>query len=354
MLGRHRTRADLDRSSAAYSKLDRAGFADFLRFTKAHVFPFTWLCLAVPFLAAGGSVASFSFIALTVLAFAVHSVTYAHNAVSDYSYDRTHKNPGHSPLLSGILSYPVAARWTAVGILAVCLGMLALALAVSPASTSAIAFLFVWVVAGHVYNDFGLSKLTVWAWFTYAVCWTSAVYFAWFLVSPSVPVILHVLAAYFFIVLWYQISVLGRLKDIGSGEANELERMGARVKNGVFRPGGAATCYVHALAAALTVAGLVLIVTVHNPFALVAVPFLVGAWFFHVRLVAPGPWDRYRRLRNVAGVGLCLAFFPLVALSPLIGAIEVGVLLAVSVAVFATIVSYAWRFKEVGGKNYDD
>lgn len=220
--------------------------------------------------------------------------------------------------------------------------MLSLALVVSPAPTLAAAFLFVWVVAGHAYNDFGLSKLTVWAWLPYAVCWTSAVYFAWFLASPSAPAVLHALAAYFFVMLWYQISVPGRLKDLGSGEANELERLGARVCNEMFWPGDAGR-YARALVAALTAAGLALIALVRDPLALAAVPFLGAGWFFHARLLAPGPWDRYRRLRRIAGVGLCLAFFPLVALSPLIGAVEVVAVLAAAVAVFAAVVGCAWR-----------
>jgi 4-hydroxybenzoate polyprenyltransferase len=191
----------------------------------------------VPFLS--GNLISGTVVVLAVYALLVHYFSFGENSLMDYAmgYDKNDPNKQHHPLNSGEISLQSAhfvIHWgltllSAIGVL--------ITILVSPNIPMALGALVVCIASGHAYNE-GLSKESLFGFVSISLCFTFLAAWAWFLGHSELTPISQIYLVYVFLVILFQISWSGHLKELGQSErSNILIKMGARLRDGQFEPG---------------------------------------------------------------------------------------------------------------------
>ena len=201
-------------------------FRDWLRLFRAQTYPATLLCVLVPYLHRHpfDSMA----LLLSLLAIAIHYLSFGHNSVMDYWYDVSDPNKSHHPLVKGAISLSRAHVVVHTGLMAtyVCL---ALVTSRSASPTLALLALLGYVVFGHAYND-GLDKHFVHSWLPITLAFTCLSAFGYFLSHDRVDLALALILSYAFLNIFYQIAWEGNLKDIATDPVNLLAKMTHKVE----------------------------------------------------------------------------------------------------------------------------
>jgi len=300
--------------------------------------PATILLVVVPFLLGGGVL--FSWVGVVVLLFAwlVHLFSFGHNSLMDTQggWDIEDKWKQHHPLVNGSISLGVAHNVVHSGV--VLLGVLSVILAwCLPGNRFLVVVCFcLFVVTGHAYND-GMSKSTVWGFVPITISFMMLSLFGYYLVATKMNWLMLGVVVYFGLALMFLISYSGHLKEIETGGANLLRRLGARVEGGVFKPGVAGFYGWGVKVLNLLVIWYILGQVATCVVVWVVCGFLVvGILYLLVGLTTIRLWDRNRELRRMSLMEIATTYLLVVVLLPVIGYVE-GVVLMVGGVVYFVV-----------------
>lgn len=310
-----------------------------LQLFRSQTAPATILLVLVPFLS--GNPISGTVVVLAVFALLTHYFSFGENSLMDtvMGYDRDDPGKRHHPLILGVISLPLAhnvIHWglivlTAVGVL--------LTYWISPNPLPAMAALVMWVALGHGYNE-GLSKESLFGFISISLCFTSMAAWAWFLGHSELTPISQIYLVYVFLVILFQISWSGHLKEMGQSErSNILIKMGARLRDGRFEPGLSDWYGV-----AVKIAGIyVLFEMLRSAFTIDRLAWLASLvvlmMFFLLLLTRTRPYIRSSELRNMSVMEILSIFAPLPLMLPWGYAI---VLMAAGVVYFMLMNLWLW------------
>ncbi|NPA98513.1 MAG: UbiA family prenyltransferase [Crenarchaeota archaeon] len=201
-----------------------------LQLFRAQSAPATVLSILLPYLLGGGR-DPLVIIAIIVIGTLLHWFSFGHNSLMDYWYDREDPNKKHHPLEAGTIRFEHAHQVIHYGMVAVTIALIILTLFVSPAKYLALAFLILYCVWGHAYND-GLDKNTSHSWISISACFTSLALYGWFLATDTINIITILIALWAFLTIFYQIAWEGNLKDLWNPaeKHNLLRRIGVKLK----------------------------------------------------------------------------------------------------------------------------
>ena len=309
---------------------------DWLRVFRAHTAPAT-VCLVL-----AGYLWQIQpdFTALIVALFAIisHWLGYGHNSLMDAAmgYDLRDPNKKHFPLVAGRIELRKAHIVIHYGMLAMIILAAAASLEGANPAMSLLG-LVLWIAGGQAYDD-GLSKESKYGFIPIAVCWTGAVMWAYFLSHREIVSGAEALFLYVFVLTVYQIGWCGHMKEMEVGErSNILVRLGARVEDGVFRPGFSAAFAVF-----------VKFLQVLLMYALVdGREWWKTAWFagnlifqayvtyIHVK---PKRWERMKIIRDLVKEQIASIFYPL----PLAMGVWALPLMAFSISYFIVFNKKLW------------
>ena len=182
-----------------------------LRLFRAQTAFATFYTIATPYLLAGGS--PHNLLVILPLSIALHYFSFGHNSLMDYWHDVKDLHKQHHPLVKGDISIRVAHQVIHTMGALIAFILIALTLHLSPSPSTALAFLLIYAVLGHAYND-GLDKNTIHSWVPISLCFTALAGYGWFLATERIDTILYLILAVTFTSTFYQIAFEGNLKDI--------------------------------------------------------------------------------------------------------------------------------------------
>lgn len=181
----------------------------------------------------------FRVIVMSVFMFLIHITSFGENSVLDFTqgYDKVDPSKSHHPLSSGRISVPDAMNFIHWGKALLATFACVMMYLWSPNPVMAILCLFMWYAWGTAYNV-GLSKVSILGFLPISICFTFMGGFGWYLSHKDLTHTGLWYLAYVFMVILFQISWSGHLKEMGQAErSNLLIRLGASLTDGVFRPG---------------------------------------------------------------------------------------------------------------------
>jgi 4-hydroxybenzoate polyprenyltransferase len=195
---------------------------DWLRLFRAQTGLATYFGFSVPYLIAGGN--PIVAVGLLPVGLLMHYASFGHNSVMDYWYDIHDPAKAHHPLQSGRISLSKAHIVIHSMLALSALVCIAVTLLLSPRPEVAVAFLAMYMVFGHTYND-GLGKHTRHSWLPISLCFTSLAGWGWFLATDTFDPNLALVLIVAFMAIAYQIGFEGNMKDICSDEVNLLHSL---------------------------------------------------------------------------------------------------------------------------------
>ncbi len=197
--------------------------------------PATLILVSLPYLY--GTAVDITILIVALYALLVHFLSFGHNSLMDYYEDLKDPSKAHHPLITGKISITDAHIVIQWGLVIIFIIGIFITMAISPSPLFGITFLFLFSIFGQAYND-GLSKRTIFAFIPISACFTSLGAWAVFLSHSSLDLRGWILLAYFFMVILFQISYSGCLKELEIKEqSNLLIQLGARIENGIFKGG---------------------------------------------------------------------------------------------------------------------
>ena len=314
-----------------------------LQLFRAQTAPASVLLVLVPYLV-DNPLFSWKVLVLAIFILLVHWLSFGENSLMDMAlgYDVSDPNKQHHPLLSGRMGLHLAHNVIHWGLIALTAMGVLLTYWISPNPLPAMAALVMWVALGHGYNE-GLSKESLFGFISISLCFTSMAAWAWFLGHGELTPLGSLYLVYVFLVILFQISWSGHLKEMGQSErSNILIKMGARLKGGRFEP-GLAILY----GMAVKIAGIcVLFEMLRSAFTIERVAWwawwvsiMVLMMFFLSLLTVPRHYDRPRELRNMSILEILSIYAPMPLMLPWGYAI---VLMIAGVVYFVGINRWLW------------
>jgi 4-hydroxybenzoate polyprenyltransferase len=237
-------------------------------------------------------------------ALCVHYWSFGCNSLLDTAMGYDVKDPSkqHHPLVSGRISLHVAHQVIHFGIMALAVAGIVLTLLVSPNPSMALACFSIYIVGGYAYNA-GLDKESIFGFIPISVCFAALSGWAWFLTHETLTEVGKAIIGYVLLVILFQISYSGHLKEITVGErGNLLRKLGAKVENNRFDPGKGGLYGVAVKFASLYVAFCLMTY-------LYEIPIGVFAWFVVIsaliiiwlrKLTKPRVYNRNKDLVNMS------------------------------------------------------
>jgi 4-hydroxybenzoate polyprenyltransferase len=200
---------------------------DWLRLFRAQTGLSTYFGFSVPYLIAGGD--PLVAVGLLPVGLLMHYASFGHNSVMDYWHDVKDPGKAHHPLQSGRISLGEAHIVIHSMLALTALICIAVTFLLSPRPDIALAFLALYMVFGHAYND-GLGKQTRHSWLPISLCFTSLAGWGWFLATDTFDVNLALLLLVAFTTIAYQIGYEGNLKDVCSDKVNLLHSLAKKME----------------------------------------------------------------------------------------------------------------------------
>lgn len=161
-----------------------------------------------------------------------HFASYGHNSLMDtiMGYDTKDPSKQHHPLISGVISLTAGHHVIHLGLIILTLITILVTINISPAPLAALVCLIMWVIFGQAYND-GLSKESLLAAPIISLMTCSMVAWGWLLSHSEITPICIFYLIYVFLLIMFQISWDGSLKDLRMPEkSNLLVKMGVEIK----------------------------------------------------------------------------------------------------------------------------
>lgn len=169
---------------------------------------------------------------LIVLVALAHMISYGHNSLMDTAMGYDTKDPSklHHPLISGVISLTGAHNVIHLGMIILTLIAILVTVSISPVPVLALIFLIGWFVLGQTYND-GLSKESLIAAPIISLMTVCMVAWGWFLSHSTLDLVGILYLGYIFVLIMFQISWDGSLKDIRMPEkSNILTKLGVKLE----------------------------------------------------------------------------------------------------------------------------
>jgi len=288
-----------------------------LQLFRAQTAPASVLLVLVPYLV-DKPLFSWKVLVLATFILLVHWFSFGENSLMDTAmgYDVSDPNKQHHPLLSGRMGLHLVhnvIHWglivlTAVGVL--------LTYWISPSPLPAMAALVMWIALGHGYNE-GLSKESLFGFISISLCFTSMAAWAWFLGHGELTPIAQIYLTYVFLVILFQISWSGHLKEMGQSErSNILIKMGASLKDGRFDPGRAFLYGFSIKMISLFILG-ILMESNKTPLREVWLYLVIfGVFVMTIFLLIPREYDRARELKRMSIMEIISIYAPIPLMLP--------------------------------------
>lgn len=330
---------------------------DFLRIGRTQTVPASLLLLSAGFLVGGGELFSWLGLFVVFLGFASHIASFGHNSVMDSSIvpdlesgetvDQSDDAKQHHPIISGevslreahVIFHPI------LSFLVIFAGLVSILYSKSPAYPTFA--LLIWVTMGYAYNN-GMSIFSIWKWFFISSSFTGLFFYSYFLASSTLSVLPILVGVYIFLRVWIQNGYEGELKDIDAPETNMLEKLGARIVNGVFIS-SYAKYYGGVLTALEIVVGLCIIYIVPFTYSIpslttfgVGIFLLVVGMMFSVDMLYSRVFNREKELKYMGACEIAFIYALMVFLLPVIGYVEGILLMAFGVLWFYGMNRWLW------------
>jgi hypothetical protein len=210
---------------------------DWLKLFRSNTAPWTVLRVEFFYLLAGAPFLSFYNGAVVLWATLIHWLAFGHNTVMDTArgFDKENPHRKHDPLISGSLQLNSAhnvVHW--LEILATLAGLSLVALS-SGQQVAALAFLLLFAISGHAYND-GLDRSTIFGFIPYTISYTSLCAASYFLHATTITPLFLIAILYIILVEIFEIGWENHLKDITvEKEPNLLRTLGVKVEKSKFK-----------------------------------------------------------------------------------------------------------------------
>jgi 4-hydroxybenzoate polyprenyltransferase len=281
----------------------------YLQLFRAQTYPASMLCVLVPYLYGNG----FDAVALmlVILSIPMHYFSFGHNSVMDYWFDKDDPNKRHHPLEDGRIKILDAHNVVQTGMMLFSIVYMLVTLFFAKNTVMALAFLLMYIVFGHGYND-GLGKSTIFSFAPISLCFTSLAGFGWFMGHESIDYIGVLMLVYVFFNIFYQIAWEGNLKDIEADRVNLLKKMGVREYSFAL----SSVVYVSPLAQAFSALTRIIIFVLGTVLALhtgnfIGVILLIASAYPTIKIMSTRiPWGEKRddALMNMSLVEICTIY----------------------------------------------
>lgn len=314
-----------------------------LKLFRAQTFPATLLLLVTAFLVGGGDLYSIKGVLVCLFAFFAHLFSFGENSLLDTSqgFDTKDSSKSLHPLVNGEISIDLAMNVIHTGIVLIAFFGIFLAWCCGGKFAFAILSLFLFSLFGEWYNKG--NKVTTLSFLPISLCFTALVFYGYFIVANEISTLMVLVAAYVYVRIHFQIDIAGNIKDIETGERNMLKKIGAKIETGLFYP-DKAKLYAFGLTFMEIVLGLW--IYVQYTFSIWSLPliiFFMGAGVYFVwRLVKKRAWDRDKSLMDMSLAEIAFIYALPIILAPLIGYLEVFVLLIFGVIYFFCMNRFLW------------
>lgn len=318
---------------------------DWLRLFRAQTFSATLLLIMIGYLLAGGDVFSIQGFLLIFFAWTIHTSCFGDNSLMDAAmgYDQFDLGKKHHPLITGAIKLKTAHKVIHTYVALAILFGIFLVLISKGNKPLAMTALLIFVIGGNAYNK-GLSKTSIFAFFPISVCFTSLMFFSYFLIAEKLFMIIILVGLYIFYLEWYEQGVEGYIKEINAEkETNMLRFLGAKCDS-VFNLGLKASIYSWTIKFT-GIFLLWLIVSFYNLnliSIIVATVFSFLMFYFAFELTKLQKWDRNKALRNMAIEEIVSIFALLLILIPLIDVIQTIFLVVFSFTYFILLNYINW------------
>jgi len=320
------------------------GLKSWLQLFRAQTAPASILLVLVPYLV-DNPLFSWKVLVLAIFILLVHWFSFGENSLMDMAlgYDVSDPNKQHHPLLSGRMGLHLAHNMIHWGLIVLTAVGVLLTYWISPNPLPAMTSLVMWVALGHGYNE-GLSKESLFGFISISLSFTSMAAWAWFLGHCELTPLGQLYLVYVFLVILFQISWSGHLKEMGQSErSNILIKMGARVspwrEGEIFQPGWAGIYGVAVKIADICLLYWVLLSAFTIDRLAWFVSIMVLMIFFLSLLTLPRPYIRSSELKNMSGMEIISIYAPIPLMIPWSYAI---VLMIAGILYFVGINRWLW------------
>ena len=319
---------------------------DWLRIFRAQTAPAVLILVLTPYLVAGGKLFSWYALLLAVWSIFTHHISFGHNTVMDtiMGWDLKDKNKLHHPLIKKRIREKTALKVIGVGIFISFLIAIFLVYISSGNSFYAMSFFCLFLVGGMVYNN-GISKVSVWDFIPISIGFTALSLYSYFLVATEFGEFIILIALYIFLTEWFEIGIEGEIKEIEiRDESNMLRILGTKCDGKTYSMGKSIIYPWLLKLAALGIVGYMLYKFTFNWLTLSL--FIVGgalALFFCYELTKKRQWDRKKSLRDMALEEVISIFLLPIILLPIIGSLEVFIIIVISIIYFVGMNAFIWN-----------
>lgn len=317
---------------------------NWLQLFRAQTAPATILLVMTCYLLSGGKL--FSLFGLGVLIFTmfVHFCSFGHNSLMDYmtGFDKIDPSKKHHPLNTGAIKVDEASKVIHFGMVALFLIAIAITLLHPGNQTKAICGFAIFVIAGACYNV--INKYTIFKFVPISLAFTALATWGYFLNSTERTMLATLVFLYIFLTIQYQISFSGELKELEAKEKNLLRTLGAKIENGILNLGVGK--YYAIMLKSIQICILILILGIVGAGYLRL--FIISVFIGFIILILCEQiiirkWNRNRELKIMSIMEITTIYLLIIALAPIIGYLEVIVLLLFGIIYFCIVNKMLWK-----------
>jgi len=325
---------------------------NWLQIFRAHTAPAFVILMLGSYLIGGGKLFSLPAFAIFVFAILIHFWVSGHNSLMDscivseigsLSYDVLDKNKKNHPLIAGNIQLSTAHKIIHMGLVVIlCFGML-FSLYGSGNTVLSLVFFIIFIVTGYAYNC-GLSKVTVWKFLPSSICFTALCGYTYFIIANEPNELFFLMLIYVFLTGIFEIGVEGEQKDIETNQINLLRFLGTKTtKTKIFMSLSSKIWSWSIKLSNIAVGFYILWILDFNTISyLFFIFFAMLALVFAIMIIESKDWGRNKKLRFYGLEEVCTVYLLPSVLIPVIGLLEVIMLMLFGVVYFITLNKINW------------
>lgn len=319
---------------------------DWLQIFRAQTAAAVFILVLTTYLAAGGKLFSWYTLILAIWSIFTHHISFGHNTVMDtiMGWDTKDPNKIHHPLIANRIKKETALKVIGVGMFISTITAILLVYYSLGNMFYAMAFFCLFLISGMIYND-GISKVSVWDFIPISICFTSLSLFSYFLIETKFNELIILLAAYIFLLQWFEIGIEGEIKEIEiKDEVNMLRILGTKCTDKIFTMGKSVIYPWIIKLAGLGLAGYIVYKYTFTTLTVILfIVFVILALYFCFELTKKRIWNRKKAIRDMALEEVVSIFLIPIILLRLIGPIEVTVIIVISILYFVGMNAFLWK-----------
>jgi hypothetical protein len=163
------------------------------------------------------------------------------------------------------------------------------------------------------------------------------------LIAKEFNELIILIAVYIALLEWFQIGVEGEIKEIDD-EKNMLRKLGTKIKDNIFSMGRSVIYPWILKLAGLAVAGYIVYKYTWEWYTIITFfVWAILAIIFCIRLTRKRTWDRKNALRDMAVEEIISIFLLSFILIPIIGLLEIVIILLVGIFYFVGMNALLWH-----------